>query len=290
MSEELVFVPLSVAENTIGFSIDSGGSATKIVYRPKDATHIKSVPEGMGALLLATFNTSEVDAVVDFLAEKCDLSGDRAGRKVYSTGVGVHKLVSKLRETFNLELQIEVEFHLFVRSFRYLFSTFPWHSLVYEPHAQGMVEAEEYLRPWQEYGGAQSKHSDYGFGSNEHQEQTEMTDLETTEMLPCLLAQMGSACVLYKIASDWSVGVVDLCHTGGRAVCGVASAICGESMTFDELMTLANTGRTREVDIHARELKSEDSSGLYQAVPDDIVSFAYGKVTEKHPSKYTVSY
>ena len=47
-----------------------------------------------------------------------------------------------------------------------------------------------------------------------------MIDLETTDMLPCVLGQMGSAFLLYKIASDWSVGVVDLCHTGGR-LCAV---------------------------------------------------------------------
>ena len=71
-------------------------------------------------------------------------------------------------------------------------------------------------------------------------------------------------------------------------MCGVASAICGESMTFDELMTLANAGRAREVDIHAGELKSAASSGLYQAVPEDMMAFAYVEVTEKHPSKCTV--
>ena len=52
MSEVFVFVPVAVAEKTIGFSIDPVGSATEIVYRTDTCDHGRNMAEPRANILI----------------------------------------------------------------------------------------------------------------------------------------------------------------------------------------------------------------------------------------------
>ena len=254
---DFIFVPVAVAGNSVGFSIDYGGSAIKLVYRSKE--DYKSgecvnaeVPEGKCILRLVTFKSPDIEAVVEYLDERCDISSQSAGGKVHCTGVSVTGFDKVLRERFGVEIQCEIEFDMFFSSFRYLFSEFPRRSLVEPPQEENIKEAKEYLRPWLESRKTIMEQSACGFadGSNPEDDDDDDDDLDTCDVTHSVLAQMGSTVLIYKLNSDWSGDVVDIMHTGGRSFLGVGNAICGETKTFDELVRL-NKDLQRQTAVNA---------------------------------------
>ena len=290
VAEHFVVVPNTVVNNSVGFAIDAGGSTVKLVFLPKSGERATDLGKDVIAghtrkLMLSTFPASAVDTVVDFIIEHCEVNTTK-GNTVRCTGVNVNAFRKQFKERIKVEVEGEAEFDLVIKAFHFLLSLFPVRSLVFPPHPQGMRDAEDYLRPLQEYVSVQEQHSSHGFGTGAKEKDVGTVEIKEHDVVPCLLAQIGSAFFLYKISSDWTAGVVDMCHTGGKSFLGMSRAICGESKSFDELIHLVDDGSTRHVDVHAAEIKPTEDGGLYQDLPDDLMTFAFGKLSANDPGKF----
>ena len=303
-ADDFVFVPAAVAKHSVGFSLDGGGSTFKLVFRSRQDYKNgeclnQDVPEDKGILRLATFQSPEAETVVNYITEHCDAIKD-AGNKVHCTGVTVNGLHKELREKLGLEIHCEPEFDMLLKSFRYFFTEFPRRSLVHPANARDIKEADDWLEPWLVFNDVQEKHSNLCVSSNVDDNQsafgtemgdklkdveTEEDDFETCDVRQSLVTQMGSALVLYKMNSDWTADIVSVIHTGGRGFLGVGNAICGETKTFEDLLSLADSGKTENVDVHVGELKCADMKSFYDDLPDNSFAYACGQMAFSDPSK-----
>ena len=204
----------------------------------------------------------------------------------------VNGLQKELREKLGLDIHCEPELDMLLKSFRYFFTEFPRRSLVHPANARDIKEADDWLGPWLALNDAQEKHSNLCASSNVDDNQVgdklkdvEIDDFETCNVRQSLVTQMGSALVLYKMNSDWTADIASVIHTGGRGFLGIGNAICGERKSFEDLLSLADSGKTENVDVHVGELKCADMKSFYDDLPDNVFAYACGQMAFKDPSK-----
>ena len=289
LEEEVILLPADVVQSSVGFSMDSGCSVTKLVFRSKQDYKNgqclnKDIPEDKGIVRMAKFKSTEVDAIVDYLVDNCDVTTGCDDRKVHVTGMNITYFEAKFLDKLGLKVKCMVEYDMFIKAFHYLFSNLPRYSLVHSIPHEDTVQAEEYLKPYMEYNETHSEYSDCGFGSPDKKVK-EDENLETVDVVPCLMTQMGSALLAYKINSDWAGDMVDFSVMGGRAFLGVANSICGECESFDEISRLASCGQTRNVDQHVGDIQAQEGDGMYANISNDMMCFAFGKISFSDPGR-----
>ncbi|ESN93730.1 hypothetical protein HELRODRAFT_180596 [Helobdella robusta] len=108
--DEVIKVPHEIMGFPLGFVIDAGCSAVKVLYRSledyKDGKLLK--PSDSGLLHLRYFNMEDVEKIIDFLKNNCDVistgNGSECDRVTwYMTGLTTQYIKKDLEENFEIK-------------------------------------------------------------------------------------------------------------------------------------------------------------------------------------------
>jgi len=239
------------------FAMDIGGSLTKIayystlplkkiVYDSKENTEkeeeddaVYEVTEG-ARLHFIKFETKHIEATLNYIQE-C-LIGTQPqiiDNMITVTGGGAYKYAEMIEERLGLTISKADEMECMIRGCNFLLRNITDESFIYR----------------------KSESPAYTFQNPK-------------DMFPYLLVTIGSGCSILKVVSNEKFERIGGTATGGGTFWGLGRLLTS-AKDFDELLSLAEQGDHRNVDMLVKDIYGCDYSAL--GLPGDLIASSFGK-------------
>ncbi|CAF0848455.1 unnamed protein product [Brachionus calyciflorus] len=246
-------------ENASRIGIDIGGSLAKIAYSSSyeyktalfsdtenNSNSIYSVNEikkTIPTLNFIKFETKYIDSAVDYIKRNLSsLEEPERAKSIRATGGGSHKYKELLSQKLDLEVKKEDEMSCLIMGCNFL--------LRHVPNEVFTIDYDTL-----EY---------------------EFKPVQTGNIFPYLLVNIGSGVSILKVESDDNFQRVGGSTIGGATLWGLGSLLT-DAKNFDEIIELAEKGDNRNVDMLVKDIYggSYDLLGLN----DDLIASSLGKTT-----------
>lgn len=245
-------------------AIDRGCSLSKFLYIAKeDASNSKHY-----TFRCALFGNSDFEGALYFLKEKALLPS--AG-KLRVTGAGCDMYKELIGQVLGLEVEFISEFTTIYRGPHFLLTHaispeslfYPQINLDSLPKQQLPPEIEERIR--------------------KRREEITKNNPKDGAQLPAVFVLFGSACGIMFIKDDGSTQLLGGSMLAGRALLGLGQALAGTS-DYEELMQLAASGNSSNIDTTVGEFLKSDPSSNYGLFPKEMPLFSFGKLADSDKS------
>lgn len=249
-------------KNARGFAIDIGGSLTKVAYcsnvqrktslvsdefsdKTSDKCGIYEIfekDELVCRLHFIKFETKFLSKCLDFIQQnllECSSSSNK-DRTFKATGGGAHKYKELITQKLGTHISKEDEIHCLIKGCNFLLKNIPDEAFLY-----------------QRYGNPECKFQGVD-----------------PDIYPFLLVNIGSGVSIIKVESENNFSRIGGTSIGGGTFWGLGSLLTG-GKSFDELVSLAEKGDHRQVDMLVRDIYGSYSSLV--DLPGDIIASSFGK-------------
>lgn len=302
--EILLRVPSHMAQLSIGFALDAGGSVTKLLYRSKeDYNNGKRVADDdsdHGQLRMRYFPAGDDETLISFLLDHCDVmeSARKAEDGWFQTGVQTQRFKERLEEVFQVKFKTISEPDSAFRGLHGFYSKVP----DCRPLALGTAAVDRALETTR--GFLQMMQGSQEIGDDSFREVFLKTDPDviiqhTTKLMtidgatlakelsqhefewPLLCATLGSGLSMMVMTEVGNYDVGTFSGVSGKTFLGLGKVLCG-AKDFDELIDMASLGDHRKVDTMSGDMKvrGRKEEDWYSIMPDNFVIFTLGKLAE----------
>jgi pantothenate kinase len=265
-------VPIELVQRSLGLALDMGGSTMKCVYCSKEnQNQTPDKTSGLGHIHLVSYGHLEVEQGLKYLSQHIRLRNDGT---LFTTGVGCTIHGSLIKQSFDIKFENLPEYDCFVKAFRYFVDNLP-RKYFLEPFQQDAIaEPMEFineqitlLSEMNASGQSNAVHlnvekpkSGQPSPCDETSDSPAFIEQEP-DIYPCMLVMCGSGFAFMKLEKDGTFGLVDGSSRGGKAFYGIGKLLTG-CESFDELMKLAEEGKSRNVDTYSDDLFEKEESVL----------------------------
>ncbi|XP_035709681.1 4'-phosphopantetheine phosphatase isoform X4 [Folsomia candida] len=202
------------------------------------------------------FETLFIEECLDFiqkhLAPRVEQEEDgvfSTGKRIKATGGGSYKYSQLIQEKLGLTLEKEDEISCLIQGANFLLKNVPDEAFVFE----------------------RKQNPEYRFQS------------AGPVMFPYLLVNIGSGVSILKVEGEDKYQRIGGTATGGGTFWGLGSLLTGGSVTeFDELLSMAEKGDHRNVDMLVRDIYAGDYAKL--GLPGDLIASSFGKAVAQGPN------
>lgn len=309
--EILLTVPEDLALVPLGFSLDAGGSVTKVVYRSKEdyrnGKRIGNAESKEGLLRLRYFRSGADDELINFIRDHCDVMESASEADGwFQTGVQTQRFKEKLEEVIRTKVKTISEPDSIYKALKGFYSCLEsCRPLGLSPESVDV--ALQTVRGFLQMMRTMREMGDDTFDLFKSDVDPQVTaayamKIMTTDAAtlaaelsqyeiewPCVNVTCGSAnaMMMYTENGKFDIG----CFTGvsGLTFLGLGKALCG-AKDFDELIEMASRGDHRKVDTMSSDMKIKDQKDVdvYSLLPDNHVVFTMAKLAEDaHQGTYT---
>ena len=239
------------------FAMDIGGSLTKIAYysvlplkkiayassiqdSPSDAVY--EMTEG-ARLHFIKFETKHIETTLDYIQRHL-LSANLDVKEVKVTGGGAYKFADLIENKLGLRIAKEDEMECMIKGCNFLLRNITEESFSYQKKDDPV----------------------YTFQTSNPQ-----------DMFPYLLVMIGSGVSVLKVESESKFSRIGGTATGGGTFWGLGKLLTS-AQSFDELLSLAEQGDHRKVDMLVKDIYGSDYSLL--GLPADLIASSFGKAIQ----------
>ena len=239
------------------FAMDIGGSLTKIAYysvlplkkiayassiqdSPNDAVY--EMTEG-ARLHFIKFETKHIETTLDYIQRHL-LSANLDVKEVKVTGGGAYKFADLIENKLGLRIAKEDEMECMIKGCNFLLRNITEESFSYQKKDDPV----------------------YTFQTSNPQ-----------DMFPYLLVMIGSGVSVLKVESESKFSRIGGTATGGGTFWGLGKLLTS-AQSFDELLSLAEQGDHRKVDMLVKDIYGSDYSLL--GLPADLIASSFGKAIQ----------
>jgi len=243
------------------FAMDIGGSLTKIAYYStvplkkiaydciEPGQQNESIEECMyemteGARLhFIKFETKHIEATLDYIQKSLlGASNQITGSTIKVTGGGAYKYADIIEQKLGLKISKEDEMECMIRGCNFLLKNISDESFVYQRKS---TPAYCFQNP--------------------------------KDMYPYLLVTIGSGVSILKVESEDTFKRIGGTATGGGTFWGLGKLLTS-AKDFDELLSLAEQGDHRNVDMLVKDIYGCDYTAL--GLPGDLIASSFGKMIQ----------
>jgi len=238
------------------FAMDIGGSLTKIAYystlplkkivyddqETVDDDAVYEVTEG-ARLHFIKFETKHIETTLDYI-QKCLLGAetDMTVMDVKVTGGGAYKYSELIEKKLGVSITKEDEMQCMIRGCNFLLRNISDESFSY----QRRDDPAYTFQP-----------------------------VNPQDMFPYLLVTIGSGVSVLKVDAEDKFTRIGGTATGGGTFWGLGKLLTG-AKDFDELLSLAEQGDHRKVDMLVKDIYGADYSAL--GLPADLIASSFGNI------------
>lgn len=248
-------------KNARGFAIDIGGSLTKVAYCSNVQRKTSLVSDEFSGknsnkcsiyeifekdefvcrLHFIKFETKFLSTCLDFIQQNLlEGSSSSKDRTFKASGGGVHKYKELITEKLGPHISEEDEIHCLIKGCIFLLKNIPDEAFLY-----------------QRYGNPEFKFQGVD-----------------PDIYPFLLVNIGSGVSIIKVESENNFSRIGGTSIGGGTFWGLGSLLTG-GKSFDELISLAEKGDNRQVDMLVQDIYGSYSQLIN--LPGDIIASSFGK-------------
>jgi len=301
--EVLLTVPEDLALVPLGFSLDAGGSVTKVVYRSKEdyrnGKRIGNVESNEGLLRLRYFRSGADDELINFIRDHCDVMESASEADGwFHTGVQTQRFKEKLEQVMRTKVKTISEPDCTYKALKGFYSRVDsCRPLGLSPEtvdgalqtARGFLQMMSAIREmvdetfdlFKSNGDPQIR-ADYAMKLMTTDAATLAEELSQYEIeWPCMSVTCGSAAAMMILSDDGKLDIGCFSGVSGLTFLGLGKALCG-AKDFDELIEMASRGDHRKVDTMSGDMKMKDRKDIdvYSLLPDSHVVFTMAKLAE----------
>ncbi len=200
--------------------------------------------DGGGRLNFLNFETDRIDACIDFIQQlkekQSKLNGSSPGQLcVMATGGGAYKFYDRMRDVLHVDVVREDEMGCLIEGLDFFVTEIPREVFTY-----GEEEPMQYAEA-------------------------------RADIYPYLLVNIGSGVSMIKVSGPQDFGRVGGTHLGGGTFWGILSLLTG-ARTFDEMLTMAETGDNSGVDMLVGDIYGTGYSKI--GLKSTAIASTFGKV------------
>ncbi|XP_065317770.1 4'-phosphopantetheine phosphatase-like isoform X2 [Gordionus sp. m RMFG-2023] len=253
---------LQTLQNAQRVSIDIGGSLAKLAYlvnvpRKKTIYNIDGKEdicetEEMGAQLhFIKFETKCIEACLDFIQKHIATLPEFQSCKVLkATGGGAYKYIDLIQKSLNFKVEREDEMDCLVLGCNFLLKNIPDEAFSYH----------------------KCRNPEYEF-----------QNINDSDIYPYLLVNIGSGVSILKVESETKYTRIGGTSMGGGTFWGLGSLLT-QAKGFDELLSLAERGDHRNVDMLVKDIYGGDYNA--HNLPANLIASSFGKTVRTSAAWY----
>lgn len=275
-ADDTILVPLQALRESHGFSLDIGSSTTKLAYRSKDEytngepRDTSQLDSDKGCLHLAMFAENQLEEVLGFIKNRCDLQQTKDKKVIHVCGRGLtQQIKDKIEAELDCQLRVENDDEMSGQGLAHLINTCKADDIFYQPSKEGLRKGKvmsEIMKGFQK----SSEHSRGEFFSGFCEEMFVERKDEQLE-LPVLLGDMGATFRFNTVTED-GIKHLDNAPFGGSFFHG----ICGfftSTKVYASLLKMAeeNSGETVETTLrdYIAMMPKGREADMYNPAVDD---------------------